>query len=136
MKRTKEQIEKTKAESKRTPGKRRTIGRPLRTEPTERLTVYMPEGMAPKKIMKLEALGAQIVQTPRSEYTSGARARAQAYYNEDPETRWFLNQAKNHGNLEAHKELAHHLKDVEHLAMITKTCAEVHLQYIVLTEQC
>lgn len=46
MKRTKEQIEKTKAESKRTPGKRRTIGRPQRTEPTERLTVYMPEAVS------------------------------------------------------------------------------------------
>lgn len=42
MKRTKEQIEKTKAETKRKPRKR-TIGRPQRTEPTERLTVYMPE---------------------------------------------------------------------------------------------
>ena len=43
MKRTKEQIEAAKAQAKRTPGKRRTIGRPQRTEPTERLTVYMPE---------------------------------------------------------------------------------------------
>lgn len=42
MKRTKEQIEATKAQAKRTP-KKRTIGRPQRTEPTERLTVYMPE---------------------------------------------------------------------------------------------
>jgi hypothetical protein len=45
MKRTKEQIERTKAEAKRTPRKR-TLGRPQRTEPTERLTVYMPEAVS------------------------------------------------------------------------------------------
>ena len=45
MKRTKEQIEKAKAETKRTLRKRH-IGRPQRTEPTERLTVYMPEAVS------------------------------------------------------------------------------------------
>jgi len=42
MKRTKEQIEKAKAETKRTPRKRH-IGRPTRVEPVDRLTVYLPE---------------------------------------------------------------------------------------------
>lgn len=42
MKRTKEQIEAAKAAHKAT-GKKRTTGRPQRAEPTERLTVYMPE---------------------------------------------------------------------------------------------
>ena len=54
MKRTKEQIEKTKAEAKRKPGKRRTIGRPQRTEPTERLTVYMPEAVSVPMRERLE----------------------------------------------------------------------------------
>lgn len=45
MKRTKEQIEKAKAESKSSP-KKRHIGRPQRTEPTERLTVYMPAAVS------------------------------------------------------------------------------------------
>lgn len=47
MKRTREQIEKAKAEHKAAPRKR-AIGRPTRLEPVDRLTVYLPENVSVK----------------------------------------------------------------------------------------
>lgn len=93
------------------------IGMPIR--------VYMPEGMASKKINMLEELGANIIQTPRIEYTAGARNRAQAYFDEDLGSRWFFNQSKNPGNWGAHKELAYKLSDTDQLALIGGTCGAI-----------
>ena len=55
------------------------IGLPIR--------VFMPEGMSKKKHKMLSDLGAMIHETPRDEYTSGARNQAQAHYEEDQEKR-------------------------------------------------
>ena len=54
------------------------------------LTIFMPEGMAHQKAKLLKAYGTRVILTPREEYTTGARNRAQAYSDESPKTRWFF----------------------------------------------
>ncbi len=95
----------------------RKIGIPIR--------IYIPEGMATHKVKLLKDLGAKVVQTPRDEYTTGARNQAQAYYEQDQEKRWFLNQGKNPGNWQAHKELAYKLGGVDQLTLIGGTCGTI-----------
>ncbi|KKR78658.1 MAG: Cysteine synthase [Candidatus Nomurabacteria bacterium GW2011_GWA2_40_9] len=89
------------------------------------ITIFMPEGMPSKKVKILEDHGARVVQTPREEYTAGARNRAQAYYNENPETRWFLDQARNLGNWQANEELAYKLEGSNQLSLIGGTCGTI-----------
>jgi cysteine synthase len=86
------------------------------------IKLFMPEGMAPPKIQMLEALGADIIETPRAEYTGGARKRAQEYYDAAQQKRWLFNQATNLGNWQAHEEVAYHLSGIEHLVLIGGTC--------------
>lgn len=93
------------------------IGMPIR--------IFMPEGMSPKKVQKLIDLNAEVIQTPRPEYTGGARKRAQAFYLEKPNARWFFNQASNTGNIESHRELAPLLSDVDDLVLIGGTCGAI-----------
>ena len=95
----------------------RLIGLPIR--------VYIPEGMAPTKLRMIESLGATIIQTPRSEYTTGARNRAQADFDEDSEAKWFFNQASNPGNWGAHEEIAYKFGEVDQLTMIGGTCGAI-----------
>lgn len=93
------------------------IGMPIR--------IYLPEGMAPKKLQMLKDLNAEVFETPRPQYTAGARNMAQQYYDGDPETRWFFNQSQNPGNWIAHKEIADKLSEVDQLALIGGTCGAI-----------
>ncbi len=72
------------------------------------ITVFLPQGTAEMKIEKLRHLGAKIELTPRAEYTTGARKRAQTYA-EESVSRYLLNQAANPANYLSHRAVAHKL---------------------------
>ena len=76
------------------------------------ITVFLPEGMAQSKLLRLEELGARAIFTPTEEYTQGARIRAQTF-TEEKAGRFMLNQARNPGNSLAHEEWAEKLGQVD-----------------------
>ena len=56
---------------------------------------FMPENMAPEKIQQIRALGGKIHFTPPEEFVDGAKKRAEAYCQEQPGTKIYLDQSKN-----------------------------------------
>lgn len=65
--------------------------------------IYMSELCSVERLKIMSAFGAKIVLTPGEEHTRGARERAIAYCNENPEKTYFLNQHGNENNGLAHE---------------------------------
>lgn len=65
--------------------------------------IYMSELCSEERIKILNAFGATVVLTPGVEHTKGARARAIAYCDANPERAYFINQHSNPDNGDAHE---------------------------------
>jgi cysteine synthase A len=68
-----------------------------------RVRIFMSEVVSIERRRALAAFGAKIVLTPGSEYTRGARDRAIAYCEANPQTALFLNQHGNPDNPRMHE---------------------------------
>jgi cysteine synthase len=66
---------------------------------------FMPENMAPEKIQQVLALGGKIHFTPPKEFVDGAKRRAEAYCEEEPHTRIYLDQSKNPASPRAYEPI-------------------------------
>lgn len=84
------------------------------------ITIFMPEGMSDMKKRKLKELGVNLIETPRVDYTIGAKKAAREYSMRNKK-RYFLSQTDNPGNYLAHKEVAVKLKNTDQFVCIGGT---------------
>lgn len=84
------------------------------------ITIFMPEGMSEMKKRKLKELEAYLIETPRADYTKGARIAARKY-SKGNKKKYFLSQTDNHGNYLAHREVAYKLEDTDQFVCIGGT---------------